>query len=163
MTIECPREADVVDAVASGRWPDRAGDLRAHAESCAVCADVALVSSAIALDAHDDWAEPPSLPSAEIAWLRAQARARAEAHARVARPIVVMQAMSLAALAGILSAVAGTMWWWMRDHVSWLVALMTPDSGAAELIALLARGGILAIATWLVLAPVAVYLVTIED
>ena len=42
--IECSRELEILDAVASGRWPNRAdAELRAHASTCSICADVALM------------------------------------------------------------------------------------------------------------------------
>ena len=40
-TVDCGREDDVLDALTSGRWPDRADDeLRSHVATCAICADV---------------------------------------------------------------------------------------------------------------------------
>ena len=47
-TVDCCREDDVLDALTSGRWPDRADDeLRAHVAACAICADVVEVASAV--------------------------------------------------------------------------------------------------------------------
>src|SRR5262249_61339232 len=53
---ECPREHEVVDAVASGRWPAHIGqDLRSHVDTCAICADVAVVAAAMQADRDRAW------------------------------------------------------------------------------------------------------------
>ena len=49
--IECPRESDVLDALASARWPNRVErELSDHVASCVVCQDVITVASAIQTD-----------------------------------------------------------------------------------------------------------------
>ena len=49
--VECCHEDDVLDALTSGRWPDRADDrLRTHVAACAICADIVDVSGAIPPD-----------------------------------------------------------------------------------------------------------------
>ena len=50
MIAECVREAEVLEAVAFGRWPERCGDLAAHVASCEICADLVEVARAL----HDD-------------------------------------------------------------------------------------------------------------
>ena len=86
---ECPREADILEAIAFGRWPDGCGDLSAHAASCEVCAD--LVEVAVAL--HDDRAalcREAQPPSSGMVWWRATIRARAEATRTATQPISVL-------------------------------------------------------------------------
>ena len=47
--IECPRETDVLDAVASARWPHRVPrELADHVSACAICTDVVTVADWIA-------------------------------------------------------------------------------------------------------------------
>ncbi|MCU0256168.1 MAG: hypothetical protein MUF60_05460 [Vicinamibacterales bacterium] len=107
--VECPREQDVLDAIAACRWPDRCdADLRAHVERCPVCADLAAVASALG-EERDRWWERAELPSASLVWWRAELRARAEAARVVSRPVVAAQVVGVA----ILVAVA----------VAWLAAM----------------------------------------
>lgn len=102
----CPHEADILDLIAIGQWPDRAGaDLAAHVASCPACADLALVASSI-IDVRDSGASARRLPDAGIVWLRAQMRARADARRRAARPFLFAQVAGAAALAAILA-----IWW----------------------------------------------------
>jgi hypothetical protein len=103
--MECPRERDVLDLVAIGRWPDRADhELVAHVARCASCADLAAVAVAVA-DLRDEEARP-RVPDAALVWHRAQIRARADAARLAARPLLLAQAAGLAALVVLL-----TIWW----------------------------------------------------
>jgi hypothetical protein len=79
------------------------------------------------------------VPPPELVWMRAQLRAREEAARKAARPIVVAQAVGIAAFAGLLVSVA--------SRFS-LAELPVVPLGLVELV----------IGGWLVLAPVAVYL-----
>jgi hypothetical protein len=104
MAIECPREQDVLDAVAAGRWPRRAdADLRQHVDGCGICQDVAAVFAVIAEDRDAAEAELV-VPHSSIVWWRAQIRAREEAAATAARPIAVVQIAAVVCL--IAAAVA---------------------------------------------------------
>jgi hypothetical protein len=47
------------------------------------------------------------VPTAEIVWWRAQMRAREEAARKAARPMLLTQALAMAALIGVLVSVAG--------------------------------------------------------
>jgi len=74
--IECPREADVLDALASARWPHRVDTaLSEHVSSCGICQDVIAVASAIREDHDAAWREA-SVPSSGQMWWRAEMRAR---------------------------------------------------------------------------------------
>jgi hypothetical protein len=88
------------------------------------------------------------VPTPEIVWWRAQMRAREEAARRVARPILLSQALAVAAIVGLLVALVGrvtlpTPWW---PDVT-----LIPDWIPLVPIAIVS-------ACWLVLAPVAVFL-----
>ena len=162
--LECCREADVIDAIASGRWPERASEeLRAHVASCEICTDVADVASALGQDHHTAWAEAASLPTANIVWLRAQARARQEATRQAARPIAVMQALGFACAAGVVSSLIGAIAYWVWGRADWLQTLPAVALVGMDAMGFAIRGTLLAIGLWLVLAPVAVYLVAADD
>jgi hypothetical protein len=165
MTLpECLREADVLDAVASHRWPERADEeLRAHVASCDVCADVAEVASAMRVDYDAALTEAVALPPAHLVWLRAQARARSAAAREAARPIAVMQALGLASAAGVISLAIGFVAYWVWARSEWLLAMPTIDPIGLDSMGFVIRGTLLAIGLWLVLAPVAVYLVACDD
>jgi hypothetical protein len=76
--------------------------------------------------------------------------------------MTVMHTLSAACFAGIAAAVLGSAAWffraWFQTVASWGIGLSTGEPAG-----FLVRGAILAIALWLVLAPIAVYLVTAED
>jgi hypothetical protein len=112
--MDCPFESEVLELATSGAWPARASEsLRAHAETCGVCRDLALVSVAIA-DAHSDTHARPALPSAGTVWFRAQIRARQDAVKEVARPITIAQAIGFAACVGVVGAVFGATTGWFQ-------------------------------------------------
>ena len=68
---ECPREQDVINAIVTGRWPDRCDEsLCVHAAECAVCKELIEVTSVMRLD-RDGLHEEMSLPSAGQVWWRA--------------------------------------------------------------------------------------------
>ena len=161
--IECLREPDVIDAMASRRWPDRVDDeLRDHVRACAICSDLAEVASAIGSDQEAAWAEAVVLPPADVMWLRAQARARADAARQAARPIAVMQALGFATAAALISvAIGAAAWWvWSRTDLPTALPTLTPD---LNVMSLAVRGILLAVGFWLVLAPVAVYLAAVDE
>lgn len=106
----CEHEADVLDLVAIGQWPQRADTgLRAHASGCEVCAEVA--SIAIAVREWSQAAPVARMPEASVVWHRAQVRARADAARAAARPVWVAQAGALVALVVALA--------WMGPSASW--------------------------------------------
>ena len=162
--LDCPREIEVIDAITSQRWPDHVeGDLRAHVTGCAGCADVAAVANALREDQQLAFDEAGTLPSAEIVWFRAQARARAEASREAARPIAIMQALGLAGATAVISLLIGVVAFWVWQRADWLTELPRLQPIAFDSMGFAVRGVLLAIGLWLVLAPVAVYLVAADD
>ena len=104
MRTDCAREQDLLDALASERWPDRSGeDLRAHVSSCAVCSDVLAVALPL-LREHEAAGAEVQVPTSAVVWWRAQARARQEAARAAARPIAVAQGLAFACVAGLAAA-----------------------------------------------------------
>jgi hypothetical protein len=162
--LDCVHEADVLDAIASHRWPDRVDDnLRRHVESCEICADVAEIAGQLSADHDTAWSEAATLPTSHVVWFRAQARARTEAARQAARPIAVMQALGFACAAAMISALIGVVAFWVWTRADWLAAVPTSGLIPAESMSLVLRGVLLAIGLWLLLAPVAVYLVASDD
>jgi hypothetical protein len=162
--LECCREAEVIDAITSRRWPDRAdAELRGHVAGCAICADVAEVAAALREDHDSAVADAVTLPSADVVWFRAQARARAEASRQAARPIAIMQALGLAGATGVISLLIGIVAYWVWQRADWLAALPSFQPIGMDVMGFAVRGVLLAVGLWLILAPVAVYLVASDD
>ena len=146
---DCRRESEVLEAVLAGRI---SGDLAAHASSCAVCREVAGIAALIRQD-FEQAQRCARVPNSEVVWLRAQMRAREAAERTAARPIVLTQALAIAALLGLLISLAGEL---SLRAVSWpTLAELGPE------IPVLPLG--IALASWLVLAPVALYLAFSRD
>ena len=126
---ECPREQDVINAIVTGRWPDRCDEsLCAHAAECTVCKELVEVTSVMRLD-RDGLHEEMSLPSAGQVWWRAAIRARLDASQRVAQPISWIFGISVACAAGLAIAVVQLLWSPMR--VAW--GSSSPDAWASWL------------------------------
>ena len=121
---ECLREADVLDEIGAGRWPEHAPvALREHVASCPVCADLALVASGLRAEgdaARADIASIP-LPSAGQVWWRAELRARQEKAELAQRPIAAVQIVAavvvlLALGSGIWAFAPGAWTWFAGTH-----------------------------------------------
>jgi hypothetical protein len=106
MTTDCPREADVLEAVTSRCWPE---GLRAHAGACAICGDLATIAAALQ-DDRDAAFEEAHVPTSGQAWWRATVRMRAEAAMAAARPLTMVAALAGACAAGICAAAITLAW-----------------------------------------------------
>jgi predicted anti-sigma-YlaC factor YlaD len=173
---ECPRESEVLEATIAGqaflvrRSPGEGGrpadpELADHLDACPSCREASIVVAALRTERDAAW-EEASLPTSHVVWLRAQMQARAEATRLASRPIAVVQALGVACAVGVIAALVGTSYWWLRSWVVWLgdaASLITSAPGTFEMAALASRGILLAVGVWLVLAPVAVYLAATED
>ncbi len=162
--IECPRETEVLECVTAGRWPDGCDDeLRAHASSCALCADLVTVATAIAEDMHAAM-RAADVPSSGTVWWRMQRRQRADIARMASRAITLVQATSVVAalafamtLLGGAAALSDTWRTWlsrMSDAIHFGSGLPVVTLNAPLLFALAAS---------LLLAPVAVYLAVAKD
>lgn len=169
MTIDCVREQDVLDAVASDRWPDRCGaDLREHVRGCAICADVAEIAGALAEERDRTWSEA-DVPPATLVWWRAQMQARAEAARRAGRPITVAQIVAIVCLAAATFLGLPLVLPWVfaaadsaRVLASWIVPRAIDVSNAFAL----ATGGsvpLLAVSVSAVLAPIVLLYFALVD
>ena len=159
---ECAREQDVLDALASRRWPDRDPEIAAHIATCSVCRDLVQVGAAFRDDQDASWSEDVSLPPGEVIWWRTQVRARTEAQRLAARPITIVRGLGAATV--IAAAIAmlvlgdvpfGSGLHWLTAEFSRLVSRvpLTPD-----VVGVVLRGSLLAVGVWLAAIPIAVYL-----
>jgi len=138
--VSCQYETPILRAIEARQWPDRCDDeLRAHAASCADCADLVDVATALTED-RDVTARAARVPPSGAVWWRTQMRARQDA-ARAARRIinVVQAAAVLVALVAVFLIVGP-----MLPAMHWSLPLIA------------------ALASPLVLAPVAVYFALTE-
>ena len=116
---QCDREQEVLDALRSGRWASAWGaELRQHAATCAVCAEVAFVAQEFRREAELAPAElPAGLPSAGLIWWKAQRAARREAEQRAAEPILLVERAAYA-LGALVTLGLGI---WQRPRITaWL-------------------------------------------
>lgn len=163
---ECPFETEVLDAIASHRWPARADEaLRAHVAACADCRDLADTAGAL-LHEHDAAYAEARVPSAALVWHRAQLRAHEDAVRMAARPLGFIQGAAVACGIAVVLALAATT---LPLVSNWLPSMPTlrmrgfaaPD---IDLLALVSNTTVqIALAGWLLLAPVAAYLAFSRD
>lgn len=164
MKLQCPFEQDLLDALATNRWPERVEPaLREHVAGCGICSDVAEIARAFFEDREVAHAEAV-VPSASGIWWRSQIRAREESARLAARPIAIVQAVATICVAAISLAAAPTASTWVRQMIAALGATtwwslpgdvsMSWIVGAAAYTTL----PLLAVGMWIVLAPVVVYL-----
>ena len=170
--VDCCREQDVLDALTSGRWPDRTDEeLRIHVATCAICADVVDVAGALLplIDVQNDEPGDMRIPSSAVMWWRAQMRARQEAAREAARPITVAQVIaSVSAIALTISAAVALSPWFGGLLRGWMSGLRGAAASDLAPSALLAHGWMLpalvmGIGIWLVLAPLAIYFAVADD
>ena len=157
--VECPREVDVLDALASARWPHRVdAELSTHVASCAVCRDVITVASAMQSDHDDAWREA-NVPSSGQMWWRAEMWARHDAIRKASRPVTVAQGAA-AVFALLVAAVAG---WFAWPSVQSLFATVSGgDTQTTAFASPLFMSIAIAMGAFLLLAPVALYVVMSE-
>lgn len=164
MTKECPREADVFEAVAF----DRLDDVREHLATCAICAEIADVAGALRGE-HAVACREANPPSAGIVWWRATIRARAEAARTVSQPISVLQGVAGACGIGLAAGLAGVVWpslRWVERGGEFLAQLHAQGDEYGTLPALMLQHGLpllVGIAACLVIAPLAVYVALSDD
>ena len=164
----CAREAEALEVVLNGGWPACAdAELSTHVETCAVCADVVAVAVAMQ-EEHTVACQQAHIPSARLVWWRAELRARQEAARKAARPMTLVQGVAAACLLTALVTIASLLSPWFRTQLTGLIALPTslPVVDAAAFTGFFAQFGVtlmLALGVWLVLVPVALYVVFSRD
>ena len=156
--IDCPREQDILEAVAAGHWPQGCdAELRAHVEACPACADLATVAGALHEERQHAWQEA-RVPSAARVWWRAELRARREAARKATQPITLIQGLAGACAAGLVLAIIELTWPRLWQSFSVLGGLK-----AYILVPEVQWSLALAIAACLVLAPLALYFVFSDE
>lgn len=166
---ECPFETDVLDALASRRWPARAdASLRAHVAQCAGCADLAEVAGAL-LNDEDAALAAARVPAAASVWHRAQLRAREEAVRAATRPIGFVQGLAFAcAIAALMAAGAWglpILWSALPELAGVRAVFRLPAMPSFDLDATALWSNttlVIGVGVWIVLAPVALYF-TLRD
>ena len=158
MIDECLREAEVVESVANGAWPSAStADLKAHVASCAICGELAAVADAIRADCQSARAHL-QVPSAGLVWWRAQLRARQQNAEAAGRPITYVQVAAGVFAASLLFMLGGLVWPSLRESVAWIDLIShVADTGRFWLPLAVA------IAAWLVLAPVVLLFALSDD
>lgn len=124
----CDQETALLEAIKAGRWPEGCdGELRAHVNECAICADTALVALTLERENRCARAEV-AVPAAGLVWWKAQMKARREAVKRASEPIALVE--SAAGIFGVASLVALVIWrWdWVRNWFAWLTGLPHADA-----------------------------------
>lgn len=168
MSIECAREAEVVNAVLAGAWPDRCDDaLTAHASHCEICAEVAAVAAVIR-EASEHERRDMQVPVAGQVWWRAAVRARLEASHAATQPMTWLHGISAALCIGVMLAVVGTAW---PSIATGLGAAKTAGATLLTSEAVMAMAGpvratlliALAAGAVLVIAPIAIYLALSDE
>lgn len=152
----CSQQERVSVAIQAGQWPDGCDpEVRAHAETCETCRDLALVAQTLHQSRHVT-ARPPQLPSPGLLWWRAQIRRRNDAIERMTRPIAIAE--KIAVLAVLLAAVA-LIAWLQKPLTSWLSSVWGPLSSAAQAPSLLLLG----VGTLIVFGGFTVYLLKAKE
>ncbi len=150
----CPFEHETLAMVHTGRWPAGCDETtRDHIDACPACRDLVQVASLVAAD-YQASLRQAHVPNSGLVWWRTQRRIRQGAVRTASRVITIVQAILVAA--GVAVA------------IGILVATNHSFSLApAELSrSVFAQWGIpllIAFASWLALAPVALYLAVSKD
>jgi len=150
----CLQEHETLAIVQAGRWPDGCDDaIRSHAAACATCRDIVRVASLIRNDYHAT-IRAAHVPASGLVWWRMQRRSHQEAVRTASRVITVVQAIAVAAglavAIGILAATSRAFGF-------------APADLPRTVLAQWAVPMLIALASWLALAPVAVYLAVSKD
>jgi heme A synthase len=158
--IECARESDVLDAVASARWPHRVPrELADHVAACAICTDVVVVAEAMRAD-HDAVWQQADIPSSGQVWWRAEMRARQEAIRKASRPITIAQGVAALVVLTVTGATGWLAWTWIRQQMP---VVDFASVSAQALASPLALSLAIALGALLLITPVALYLVLSDE
>ena len=135
----CSCEDELLDAMARGYIPS---ELQMHVDGCASCSELHLVAGALLDDRREAVAEAP-VPSAGAMWCRMQVRLRHEAQTASRRSLMVGQAMTLAVAIFFTATLFGADFMVEVRQVASIISWSSPV--------------FIAIASWLLLAPIAGY------
>jgi predicted anti-sigma-YlaC factor YlaD len=137
--LRCHREDELLEALGRGFI---GSELTQHVETCSACRELRTVAGALLEDRATAMREA-AVPSAGSMWWRMQLRAQQDAQSRARRSLLIGQAATLLiALALIASLFGADIALEVRQIIA-SVRVSTPL--------------LIAVATWLILAPVAGY------
>lgn len=103
----CPREDEVAAAAREGLWSP---ELSAHRDSCLSCAELTLVTAALAADFEGVSESNSPLPDPGAIWLRARLTTREKDFRRATRWISLVQIATLASAAAVALVFAPGIW-----------------------------------------------------
>jgi predicted anti-sigma-YlaC factor YlaD len=133
----CEREDELLTALGRGFvYPE----LDAHLEACSSCSELRLVAGGLLDERVRAVGEAP-VPSPETMWWRLQMRQQREAQARARRSLLIGQAATLAVAMVLIAALLGAEIAVGVREVAASIRLSTPL--------------LLALASWILLAPIA--------
>lgn len=133
----CPREDELLDALGAGFIGE---ELESHIRTCAACGELRLVAGAL-LDERVQAVTEAALPSSGTMLWRIEMRRRQEAQATARRSLLIGQAVTLAAAVVLVFALLGGNLAGEVVNVIASIRLSTPL--------------LLAVAIWLLAAPIA--------
>ncbi len=129
----CSQQQRVAAAIQAGQWPDACGpELRAHAETCETCGELALVAQSLR-QSRNMALQQRQLPAPGLLWWRAQVRRRNAAIERVTRPIAIVEAIALLV---VLVAAVSLVAWRYQEVSAWLSTVWGPFAQAPALLML---------------------------
>ncbi len=152
-SVECEFEVQALAAVLEERWPVGVeASLREHVSACPICSDVVVIADTFTVARRHSHAGV-ALPDSSRVWWMAQIRARREAAAEAARPILATQIAACAWAVGLLAVCLGAALTWFQFTRGWIGSLISVASTL-----LVTHGVLIAIATAIVLLlPTAAY------
>ena len=136
----CPREDELLDALGTGFV---GAELESHLATCATCAELRLVAGAL-LDERAQAVTEAALPSSGTMLWRIQMRRRQEAQSVARRSLLIGQAVTLAAAVVLVFTLLGGTLAGEAVNLIASIRLSTPL--------------LLAVAIWLLAAPIAGWL-----
>jgi hypothetical protein len=161
----CPREPDVLRAVARAWREDADAGIAAHAATCARCTEVRRAAELLRESLMRD-SEAARVPSAAAMWWRLERRHRYEQARRMQRIALAVQALVLACAAGVAAAIVQIAAPWLQTSSSVLPRWDGIGAGLAAFsngVAAWTLPVAMLVAAWLVLVPAAVYLGLADD
>lgn len=163
---QCPREPEVLRAVALGWQGAGDADVARHCEACPGCAEVRAAAEVLR-DALARDAQTARVPSADAMWWRLERRLRLEQIQRAQRIALATQAIVLACAVGVGAAVIQIARPWLsRAGVTAFEpfdGLGTALTAMSHALATWATPVSIIVIAWLVLVPAAVYLGLAND
>lgn len=136
-TGTCDREVDLLDALGAGFV---GAELESHVASCTSCSELRLVTGAL-LDDHATALSEANVPGSGTMWWRMQIRQRQEARAKAQKTLLAGQGATLMIALTLVVALLGTEVMASLKEIIATIRLSTPL--------------LIALATWVLVAPIA--------